>query len=76
MLPQKRFDSVVLGCTHYIFIKDIVKSFYKCPVFDGIEGTADHLCEKLGKMTTEAKEHRKLRFQAVLSTKTGDDSES
>ena len=48
LLPSVKTDSVVLGCTHYSFIKDVIKEFYNCPVFDGNEGTANHLCEILG----------------------------
>ena len=47
-LPRVECDSVVLGCTHYIYINEIVKSFYNCQVFDGIEGTANNLVRKLG----------------------------
>lgn len=47
-LPNIRADSVVLGCTHYVYIKDIVEKKYNCPVFDGIAGTVDHLREILG----------------------------
>lgn len=60
LLPDRQCDSVVLGCTHYIFIKDIAVAYYKCPVFDGIEGTANHLCEKLGKS-----DHRCVRAQKI-----------
>ncbi len=48
LLPDVKADSVVLGCTHYVYIKDIVQKRYNCPVFDGIAGTADHLREILG----------------------------
>lgn len=48
MLPDVRADCVVLGCTHYSFIKDIVKSRYNCPVFDGNEGTGNRLKNFLG----------------------------
>lgn len=47
-LPAIKTDTVVLGCTHYVFAKQIIKEHYNCPVFDGIEGTAAHLCKKLG----------------------------
>ena len=60
-LPQVECDSVVLGCTHYIYIKEIVKSFYNCPVFDGIEGTADNLAGKLGK-----NDHSEPRAQKIV----------
>ena len=69
LLPKESADSVVLGCTHYIFIKDIVKSFYKCPVFDGIEGTADHLCEKLGKNDHRGKRAQKITFSGGFEYK-------
>ena len=48
LLPKRKVDSVVLGCTHYVYIKDIIQSRYNCTVFDGIEGTTDHLCKILG----------------------------
>ncbi len=65
-LPKIKADSVVLGCTHYVFAKDIIKNFYNCPVFDGISGTADHLAEILGIF-----DHRVPRAQKV-SFKSGD----
>lgn len=43
ILPRGDFRSVVLGCTHYVFLKEYIKKRYGCPVFDGIVGTADHL---------------------------------
>lgn len=48
MLPAIAADSVVLGCTHYVFIKEEVKRRYGCEIFDGIKGTAARLCEILG----------------------------
>lgn len=60
LLPDVKADSVVLGCTHYVFAKDTIKNYYKCPVFDGIEGTAAHLCEKLG-----ISDHRGPRAQKI-----------
>lgn len=48
LLPDIEADSIVLGCTHYIFIGDWVKARYKCRIFDGIDGTARHLANVLG----------------------------
>ncbi len=48
LLPKVKTDSVVLGCTHYVYIEKIIENFYGCPVFDGISGTADHLRSVLG----------------------------
>ena len=46
-LPRGRFDAVVLGCTHYIFLRERIAGFYKCSIFDGNAGTADHLTKIL-----------------------------
>ena len=69
VLPKVECDSVVLGCTHYIYIKEIVKTVYNCPVFDGIEGTADHLAKKLGKNDHRPKRAQKITFQGDYSAK-------
>ena len=42
-LPRGNYEAVVLGCTHYIFLRERIQKFYSCPVFDGNSGTADHL---------------------------------
>lgn len=47
-LPEMRCDSVVLGCTHYIFLKEQIKAFYGAPVFDGNMGAAQRLKFLLG----------------------------
>ena len=69
ILPRVECDSVVLGCTHYIYIKEIVKSFYKCPVFDGIEGTANNLVKKLGKNDHRKKRAQKITFEGSFVVK-------
>jgi len=50
VLPEidSRTEGVVLGCTHYAFVKDIIAKKYGCAVFDGVEGTAARLCRILG----------------------------
>lgn len=62
-LPKKKVDNVVLGCTHYIFIKDTIKSFYNCRVFDGISGTAERLCQKLGISDHRGQREQKITFK-------------
>lgn len=42
-LPRGSPDAVVLGCTHYLYIKEQIKNFYGCEVFDGNEGIARRL---------------------------------
>jgi glutamate racemase len=48
LLPTTNPKAVVLGCTHYAFLKREIANYYNCPVFDGMLGTADHLCTLLG----------------------------
>lgn len=40
-------DGVVLGCTHYIYIKEAIQSFFGAPTFDGNYGTAKQLQKTL-----------------------------
>lgn len=44
LLPKGNPASVVLGCTHYVFIKEQIQSFYKAPTYDGNAGIAKRLC--------------------------------
>lgn len=62
LLPHTVCSSVVLGCTHYVYIKETVKKFYNCPVFDGISGTADHLVQILGKDDHSRPRAQKITF--------------
>lgn len=57
MLPKYSPDSVVLGCTHYIFVRDIIKRFYNCEVYDGVGGTVNRLCSVLALNNPEITPH-------------------
>lgn len=46
-LPPVKCDAVVLGCTHYIFLKKRIEKFYGCRAFDGNAGAAEKLCSIL-----------------------------
>lgn len=48
LLPDEKADCVVLGCTHYLFVKRQIEAKYRCPVFDGIGATADHFAKIVG----------------------------
>lgn len=48
LLPEGDFDSVVLGCTHYIFVKEQLKKRYLCHIFDGVDGTVARIGKILG----------------------------
>jgi glutamate racemase len=42
-LPKMQADAVVLGCTHYAYIKNQIEAFYGCKIYDGNEGIARRL---------------------------------
>ncbi len=42
-LPEGKPASVVLGCTHYVYIREQIERFYGCPVVDGNDGIARRL---------------------------------
>jgi glutamate racemase len=71
-LPDVSVSSVVLGCTHYIFIEEIIKKYYSCEVFDGIVGTADHLANILGIGDHSFKNYQKITFKNGNCTKNRD----
>ena len=47
--PRGKPSSVVLGCTHYVYIKDRIRDFYNAPTFDGNDGVARRLFSVLSK---------------------------
>ncbi len=42
-LPPLVVDGVVLGCTHYVYLRKEISAYYNAPYFDGNEGTAKRL---------------------------------
>ncbi len=42
-LPRGSPQTVVLGCTHYPYVKEQIEGFYRCKVLDGNEGIARRL---------------------------------
>ncbi len=43
LFPKGKPSSVVLGCTHYVFIKEQMQAFYGAPIYDGNAGMANRL---------------------------------
>lgn len=46
-IPRGKYAAAVLGCTHYVFVRERIAQTLGCPVFDGNTGTADHLASIL-----------------------------
>lgn len=62
LLPKVECDSVVLGCTHYIYVSDIISNFYGCAVFDGIDGTANQFEKIIGNCNLVAQNRNEITF--------------
>lgn len=60
-LPSGSPDAVVLGCTHYIYIKEEIARFYGCQIFDGNLGIAKRLNYVLSKNQFLAQNDKKSR---------------
>lgn len=67
-LPKLECDSIVLGCTHYGYVADVISTFYDCPVFDGIEGTANRF-EKIIGISDHQSNRREITFLGGDCTK-------
>ncbi|AYV57391.1 glutamate racemase [Leptospira kmetyi] len=47
-LREKKVENLVLGCTHYVFLKQIIlKNFPEVKLYDGNSGTVKHLLNSL-----------------------------
>ena len=45
---EKNVEAIVLGCTHYVFLREIIASFFPgVPLIDGNEGTVRQLIRRL-----------------------------
>lgn len=71
-LPEGNPTYVVLGCTHYIYIKSQLQERYQCEVLDGNEGIARRLIYSLNHNNIRAhtpKKEKSCFLQPFLTTK-------
>ncbi|MBQ8229421.1 MAG: aspartate/glutamate racemase family protein [Clostridia bacterium] len=59
-LPQGKPAAVVLGCTHYVYIKEYIRKYYGCEVIDGNAGVARRLLTVLQTKNVENRDERPL----------------
>lgn len=60
--PEGRPNVVVLGCTHYVYIRKEIAAYYDCPILDGNDGIARRLKSCLQK-TSDSNDHRRPLFR-------------
>ncbi len=63
-LPQGTPDLVVLGCTHYVYIRKEIADYYACPVLDGNDGIARRLRSRLEEVA-DSVDHRRPPFMKI-----------
>ena len=70
-LPRGKPNAVVLGCTHYIYIKNKIEKHYNCEAFDGNEGIAKRLCFLLRQKNRDGRPpfQKKPKILGFLTTK-------
>ncbi|MDL2276058.1 glutamate racemase [Breznakia sp. OttesenSCG-928-G09] len=61
-IKTKQIDSIVLGCTHFVFLKQEIQNYFQKPiqVIDGNEGTAKHLAHILEEKQLLSKQPLKI----------------
>ncbi|MBE7089045.1 MAG: hypothetical protein E7370_06005 [Clostridiales bacterium] len=62
LLQTVEGESLVLGCTHYSYLLPFLKIGANFSIFDGIVGTADHLCTILGRTDHFSNFKQKITF--------------
>lgn len=55
LLPNGKPDAIVLGCTHYIYIRKQIEDFYGCNVYDGNAGIAKQLYKTMDEVQSKEK---------------------
>ena len=68
---RKTFDAVVLGCTHYPFVKGVIAKLHpETLIFDGGEGTARQVKRLLSKynLRSESSEKGSVVFENTLGS--------
>ncbi len=60
LLPVGTPNSVVLGCTHYVYLKKQISLHYGCTVHDGNQGVANRLVSVLQKNPLQNRDGRPL----------------
>lgn len=71
-LPKGSPDCVVLGCTHYVYIKDKIKEFYGCDVVDGNYGVAKRLFTLLNEQIKKGLLAEKLELSTTEKLRAND----
>ena len=66
---NKKIDSIVLGCTHFPFVKENIKAVfpYETKLFDGAEGTARQTCNILIEKGLRSEEDKDFSIRVINS---------
>ncbi len=69
LLPKlnKKPSAVILGCTHYIFLKDEFKRLFNCKVYDGLDGVLTSLNDAIKDIKSNFKSPKIYFISATAS---------
>ena len=68
-VTSKSFDCIVLGCTHYVFLREYLSKFTKIKLFDGNAGVQKQLTKTLSNMTCNNYDNFRIKFDNTLNRK-------
>ena len=66
---SKKFDCLVLGCTHYVFLKPYLKKFTNIALLDGNEGVQKQLQKIIYKSNIKQNDNFCIKFYNTLNLK-------
>lgn len=66
----KSYDCMVLGCTHYVFLKPFISQFSNIKTLDGNEGIANNVIEKINSINIKPTKKLNIKFMLSLKNKT------
>ena len=67
-LPMGNPSSVVLGCTHYVYLKEKISRFYGCKTYDGNDALAKRLADLLKNRDTRPLCPKNVCLKPLLTT--------
>ena len=60
------FDCIVLGCTHYVFLKEILNKYTNLPLIDGNTGVQKQLAKIIKSSGIQADDNFRIKFMNTL----------
>lgn len=66
---ETKFDAMVLGCTHYVLVSDIICKFLSCPLVDGNIGVSKNINNTCSKKKIKTNNKPSIIFKCSYNCK-------